>query len=247
MSKSKRTLSVSQAADLCGVGRTTVGYWIRAKKLHAHRVGRNYAIPIEDLLIFLQNSGQNIPAELLKENAKGPLFKRFQNCWQYWQGYDPDRMCQDCIVFKHQLQACFTVRESGLSDCSDCETCRYYQETFFSRIQFIHQINLPAAVFSEQHVWGANSPCADLCDVQEKDLVGIGIEKIVHSRSLAMVIEAVRKKALGDTTAPMSCSIYIKNRRENHRKIDVSVYPLIEPPGTFLALAHSTYSGQLVS
>ena len=237
MPNSKRTLSVSQAAVLCGVGRTTVGYWIRAKKLHAHRIGRNYAIPIEDLLIFLQNSGQNIPPELIKENSKGPVFRRFQNCWQYWKGCDPDRMCQDCIVFKHQVHACFTARGSGFSDCSECETCHYYRETFFSRIQFIHQINLPAAVLREQHVWGGNSLCADMCDLKAKDLIGIGVEKIVHSRSLAMVIEAIRKKALDDSPEPMSCSIYLNNRRENQKRIDVSVYPLIEPAGTFLVLA----------
>jgi hypothetical protein len=31
MNKHRETLSVTQAASLCGVGRTTVGYWIRSK------------------------------------------------------------------------------------------------------------------------------------------------------------------------------------------------------------------------
>ena len=42
MADSQKTLSVSKAATLCGVGRTTVGYWIRSKKINAARPGRNY-------------------------------------------------------------------------------------------------------------------------------------------------------------------------------------------------------------
>ena len=55
MAGSNKSISVSEAAALCGVGRTTVGYWIRSKKLHAMRVGRNYSIPIDDLLFFLKS------------------------------------------------------------------------------------------------------------------------------------------------------------------------------------------------
>jgi excisionase family DNA binding protein len=73
MAVSQKTLPVSQAAALCGVGRTTVGYWIRSKKLRANRVGRNYSIPVQDLLYFLKSSGQKIPSELHDENLKGKL------------------------------------------------------------------------------------------------------------------------------------------------------------------------------
>ena len=73
MTGTKKTLSVSQAAALCGVGRTTVGYWIRSKKLQAHRVVRNYSILVEDLLFFLKSSGQKTPLEKLLENSNAHL------------------------------------------------------------------------------------------------------------------------------------------------------------------------------
>jgi len=41
MAQNKKTLSVTQAAKLCGVGRTTVGYWIRSRKLRATRTGHD--------------------------------------------------------------------------------------------------------------------------------------------------------------------------------------------------------------
>ena len=232
----KKSLSVSEAAALCEVGRTTVGYWIRSKKLHATRVGRNYTIPIEDLLFFLKSSGQEIPPELLERNSSGPIFKSYQNCWQYWNGSDHGLKCHSCIAFRNQLQACFTVKDSGLLGCSDCSTCRYYLETFLHRIQFVHQIELPAAVFKDLYLWGGNSSCAELCSVQQKELVGMGIERIVHANSLPKVIQAIRKLALGEPEIKEDCIISIKNHGESPREIRLSVYLLSEPANAFLVL-----------
>ena len=236
MSGSHKTLSVSKAAALCGVGRTTVGYWIRSKKLHATRVGRNYTIALEDLLYFLKTSDQEIPAELLEENCSGPIFKSFQNCWQFWKGSEHGLKCQNCIAFRNQLQACFTVKDSGLLGCSDCSTCRYYTDTVLNRIQFVHQIEHPAAVFKDLYLWGGNSSCADICGVEQKELVGMGIEKIVHSDSLPKVIQGIRKLALGNTEVKEECVILINNNPKNPKEVRVSVYMLSEPANAFLVL-----------
>ncbi len=236
MAGSQKSLSVSEAAALCGVGRTTVGYWIRSKKLHATRQGRNYTIPVEDLLFFLSTNGQEIPPGLLERNSSGPIFKSFQNCWQYWNGTEHGLRCHGCIAFKNQLQACFTVKDCGLLGCADCNTCRYYIETILRRIQFVHQIEMPAAVFKDLYLWGGNSSCAEICGVAQETLVGMGIEKIVHAHSLPKVIEAIRKFALGEPEVKEDCIILIKNDRESPRKVRVSVYLLREPANAFLVL-----------
>ena len=236
MAENKKILSVSQAASLCGVGRTTVGYWIRSRKLHATRVGRNYTIPVEDLLFFLKSNGHKTPPELLQENSDRPIFKSFQTCWNYWHGSDHGHRCGDCIAFKNQLQFCFTVKDSGLLSCMECHTCRYYLEIYLHRIQFVHQINLPAAVFKDLYLWGGNSLCADLCGVQQKDLVGMGLEKIVYPSSLPKVIETVRKMALGRPAVNEDCRILINHSSYGSREIRVSVYPLREPPLAYLVL-----------
>jgi hypothetical protein len=236
MAGSQKALSVSQTETLCGVGRTTVGYWIRSKKLHATRQGRNYTIPVEDLLFFLNASGQEIPRPLLEENGSGPIFKSFQNCWQYWNGTDHGLRCPGCIAFKNQLQACFTVQDSRLLGCADCNTCRYYLETISRRIQFVHQIALPAAVFKDLYLWGGNSSCAEICSVEQAKLVGVGIDKIVHAHSLPKVIEAIRKLAVGEPEVAQDCVISINNDSGSPRKVRVSVYPLHEPANAFLVL-----------
>ena len=239
MTGTKKTLSVSKAATLCGVGRTTVGYWIRSKKLHAHRVGRNYSILVEDLLFFLKNSDQKIPPELLRENPNGLIFKSFQNCWQYWQGSEHGGRCHNCIVLKNQLQACFTLNDNESVECSDCATCTYYTQTIFPRIQFVHQIGMPAAILKNLYLWGGNSLCAELCGVRQRDLIGMGIEKLVHASSLAKVIEKVRQMALGEPMVGSSCRITVNNRGKEAQAIHVWVYPIIEPVRTFLVLGNT--------
>ncbi len=237
-------MSVSEAADLCGVGRTTVGYWIRSNKLHVTRVGRNYAVAVEDLLFFLKSSGQTIPPELLAENCERPIFKSFQNCWQYWNGSEHGQNCRHCIAFKNQLQVCFTVKDSGLLCCADCGTCQYYIETYLQRIQFVHQIELPAAVFKDLYLWGGNALCAEICNLQPKDLVGLGIEKIIHARSLPIVIEAIRLLSLHEHDIKDNCRISINNSLVDPKEIRVSVYPLREPKMTFLVLGSPLISNK---
>jgi excisionase family DNA binding protein len=240
MTQFKKTISVSQAAALCGVGRTTVGYWIRSHKLHAQRVGRNYSIPVEDFLFFLKTNGQPIPDELVKEISKAPIFRSFQSCWQYWQDADYGKKCPDCIVYKNQVQACFTAKRSGHSGHAGCcGSCRYYQEIFIARMQFMHQFDTPAAVFKDWYLWGGNSLCAELCEVEPNDLIGMGIETIVHPSSLAKVIAVARNTALTDSPIPGGCRIYIKNNHQAQRKIHLWVYPLREPAGAFLLLGQS--------
>jgi len=241
MSELSKTLSVSKAAALCGVGRTTVGYWIRTKKLYARRIGRNYTIPVEDLLFFLESSGQQVPVELSHHNANRPIFKSFQTCWQHWDGSGHARNCGECIAFKNQLQDCFSARDSGLLKCSECYQCSYYLETIYPRIQFVHQINMPAAVIKNFHLWGGNAHCAELCDVQPRDLVGMAIEKMVHASSLAKIMGAIRKMMLGNLAFENSCRISVHSRHEGRRKIQVSVYPLREPKGVFLVLGMREY------
>ena len=236
MADTRETLSVSKAARICGVGRTTVGYWIRSKKLYAIRMGRNYSIPVQDLLFFLHNQHQKIPVELLPENSSKPIFKSFQNCWQYWHGSEHGLKCRNCITFINQLQACFTVKDSGLSGCSDCSTCRYYTETYLHRIQFVHQLKAAAAVFKDLYLWGGNSRCAEICNVQQRDLIGMGLDKIVHADSLPKVIETVRKLALGESEVRENCIIAVNCKRKQQKKVCIAVYPLHEPAKSYLVL-----------
>ena len=236
----QKSLSVAQAAALCGVGRTTVGYWIRSKKLRANRIGRNYSIPVQDLLYFLKSTGQKIPAELQSENLRGPIFKSFQHCWEYWQGRDPERNCEACVAFKRRLEVCFTAKNINDSKCSkECDLCQYYVEIFLPKIHFVNQIDTPAAVIKDLYFWCGNSKWAQLCEVEKKDLIGLGIEEIVHPISLETMISRAKRRSLGDFEIPEKFALNLKNRRTGKIAVLVGIYPLTEPEGAFLVLVES--------
>ncbi len=238
MEEFHKTISVTQAAALCAVGRTTVGYWIRSKKLAARRRGKIYEIPIQNLLYFLKANGQKIPAQLEKEVLNAPVFRTYQNCWCYYQDHSHGLKCQQCIVFKNKLQVCFSARNDGKLNCLvDCESCSYYLEAFYPRLQFIHQFNIPAAIVKDLYFWAGNPAMANLCEVHAKNLVGMGIEKIIHPRSLEQVISCVKRNALGDQEIQSECRIYIKNHQAGGLKIRCSVFLLNEPQGAFLIMA----------
>ncbi|MGD8468157.1 MAG: excisionase family DNA-binding protein [Desulfobacterales bacterium] len=238
MEKGPKTLSVTQAAALCSVGRTTVGYWIRSGKLAANRCGKKYEIPVQNLLYFLKASGQKIPEKLEKENLDGPVFRAFQNCWHYYQNNSHGVNCSQCIVFTHKLQVCFSARNDGQLKCLvQCEKCHYYREAYFQRVQFIHQLDMPAAIVKDLYFWAGNRKMAELCDLRTKQLVGMGLEKIIHPRSLEQVISCLKRKSLGNPRTPFECRITIKNHDAEGMRISCCVLLLKEPQGAFLITA----------
>ena len=238
MSTESRALSVAEAARLCGMSRGTVGYWIRNKGLHAIQIGKKYKIPVEDLLVFLQSTGQKIPRGLVGESHRGPFFKTVQKCMQYWQGSDHGKCCKDCTVFINQLDTCFAARGSSRLKCNvPCNECHYYQEIIHPRISFVHQIDFPAAVYNNFCLWGGNRKWAGLCNVSENDLPGMGIEQIVHGDSLVTIIRSRRRRKVGDPDAPGAYNIFLKNNEGERISVSISVFPLNEPPGTQLVLA----------
>jgi len=234
----EQLLSVSQAAALCGVGHSTVGYWVRTHKLRAHRVGNQYSIPVEELLLYLESNGQKIPDELAGVDSLDPGSRTLQNCWQYFDGAPEVHDCNNCIVFKNRVETCFTGIESGSLECpTDCPDCNYYVETYLPKIQFIRQISSPAAISKGFYLWGGNKPWAELCGVDEKDLPGMGVEQLFHADSLEMIVGGVKKRSLGDPSVTKSYRTFFKNAGKGKIAVSISVYGLNEPGEALLILA----------
>ncbi len=235
MTKHGKEVSVTQAAALCGLGRTTINYWIRTGKLHATRKGRNYKIPVNELLFYLTSAGHTIPSEFEDDLLQGPFFKTFRPCWEYWKGTDHGQCCKNCLVLKNEIDVCFTARESGNLLCpNECNKCRYYLESYFTRIQFIHQIDAPAMVFKDLYFWGSNEKWNILCGIAQKDIPGLGVEHAIHPESLEPLISVVKKKNLGDSKTQQSIKIHLKNSKQ---PVTISIYSLNNPSGSFLLIA----------
>jgi len=238
MIKASKTLSISQAAALCRVGRTTVGYWVRCRKLFARRVGRNYTIPVEDLVHFLRTTGQPVPLELDRGNGPGPVYKSFRSCWTYWQGAENGHRCDGCLVSQRRVADCFSARDKGRSGCpAGCRQCRYYQDMFVARFQFIYQIESPAAVFKGLSLWGGNALWSELCGVPEDGIIGRGLETIIHPSCLADVIAHLKRIALEEKAGMIPGSIYMITPQKEKRRVSCWIFPLRQPQGAHLILA----------
>ena len=238
MINAPRTLSISQAAGLCRVGRTTVGYWVRSRKLFARRVGRKNTIPVEDLVHFLKSSGQPVPPELDSGDGSGPVYKSFRSCWTYWQGAENGHRCEGCLVSQRRVADCFSARDKGRTGCpAGCRQCRYYQEMFVARFQFIYQIESPAAVFRELSLWGGNALWSELCGVPEESLIGRGLETVIHPSCLAEVISHLKRLALEEKAGMIPGPIYMTTPQKEKRPVSCWIFPLRQPEGTHLILA----------
>lgn len=237
MIKEEKTVSVPEAASFCGVTRSTVNHWIKTKKLHAKRLGRNYSVPVKELFLFLKSTKRKIPFELESDDLV-PVFKAYRPCWDYWKGSEHGDGCNGCVVSDNQIEICFTAKNSSkLHRSIKCSECDYYQDIYLSRIQFINQFDFPAAVYKGLFFWGVNSRWSKICRMSQKDFPGTGIERVIDHESLGSVISLIKKLELGEPIQPAN-SVYLKTEIKSKLKVIVSFFPLNEPQGTFLVLAN---------
>jgi len=240
----KELLSVPEAAALCGVSRSTVNNWIQANRLFARRSGKNYLVPIADLLVLLRSTGKPVPLDLARMERNRAIIGSFRHCWEYWEGREQDRACGDCAVYVNRLAICFTGRGSKRPPCpSPCHECRYYQEVFLPRIQFIFQVGVPAAVCKELYFLGANSLWARLCGLPQKAFVGMDIERVFHAESLVNML-SLFKDANWGREHPGVVDVALADETGTVRTLNALAFSLTDPPGALLILLATSEDGR---
>lgn len=242
MRQKSQMLSVMNIADLCGVARSTASYWICSKSLPAQRSGKKYLVSVENLVIFLESIGRPIPKVLLK-NIVGDYslpVKPFLNCWNYWQKDSHSEKCERCLVFKYKIDVCFTAKYDSGQRCSiDCSECQYFFDHFIPYTSFIHQMTIPAAILKDLYIWSGNNVWADLCGVDIKKLIGIGVEEIIHPESIKIIINYFKRIQQGDTSCVLKSPVYFEKQNGKKIRSFLSIVPLREPAGTCLATAEN--------
>lgn len=236
-------LPVSQIARLTGVSRGTVGYWIRSKKLCAWKTGKSYEVPVGELLFFLKSSGKKIPEGLAPSNSNQPYFRSFLMCWEYWRGSNSKHQCQFCPVFYNQLDACFTLAEGNVFCSSEkCADCQYYLDIYYPKLQFIEQLERPAIVAKDLYVWAVNRKQSEFFGLTPKEMLGMGIERMLDSASIEMVIAYAKRRRFDDSGVPSHFHAYLKGESNRRVKVYFSVAPLNQPMNAFLVIGDPDFS-----
>ena len=231
-------------ADICGVARSTVSYWIAAKSLTARRFGRKHMVSVRDLVPFLEAAGYPIPQPLLETTYgvyhKG--FKPFKHCWEYWAKSGPEESCKKCPVFSRRLKACFTAGIAAGQRCrADCSECSYFDGYYAPLMAFIHQIKNPAAIYKDLFIWSGNKAWADLCGVDAKSLIGAGAEEFIHPESLKNIINYDKKIRMDDSSEVLRFDLFFTTVNNKKIKTDLSISPLKKPEGTWLVVVERQY------
>jgi len=73
--------------------------------------------------------------------------------------------------------------------------------------------------------------------IQKNDLVGMGVENIIHQESLETVIQLSKKRALMDPDADMLNTVFLKTKHHQKLGVKFSLFPLSDPKDSFLAVA----------
>lgn len=240
MRQQAQMLSVINIAEICGVARSTVSYWIAEKALPANRIGKKHMISAEDLIIFLESDGRPVPQVLL-ENIGGIYsrpFRPFQNCWDYWAKDSHGEKCRECRVYNHRLRECFIVKGYQRHLCPiHCSECRYFHEYYGPRMAFIYQMEIPAAIYKDLYLWSGNKAWADLCGVDIEQLIGAGVEEFIHPDSLKIIVNYNKKIQQGVTSGVFRYNVFFETNNGGKIRANLSISPLIRPSGTWLALA----------
>ncbi len=237
MNKGLPNLSVIDIAEICGVARSTVSYWIAKKSLQAHRSGNKYVVSVDDLVFFLKSEGQQVP-QILLEQVGGVYhqpIRPLKQCWEYWVNHSHGKRCRHCNVFTYQIGECFTARNSNCG--INCHECQYFGEYYGPLLSFIHQIEKPAAIYKDLYLWSGNKPWAELCGVGVDQLIGAGIEEFIHPDSLKTVISYNKRRVQGDPTVPDRYRVAFSSKSGGKIEACLSISPLAKPVNTWLAVA----------
>jgi hypothetical protein len=244
VNQQSQMLSVMNIAEICGVARSTVSYWISEKSLPACRYGKKHMVSIKELIPFLESEGHPVPKSLL-ENTDG-IFQRnlrpFKHCWEYWAKDTHSEGCERCQVYANSLTVCFTARRTPDECChSDCSECKYFYEYYAPVMSFIHQIKNPAAIYKDLYIWSGNRAWADLCGVATKSLIGADAEEFIHPESLKNIINYDKKIRMGSSTEIFRFNLYFSSKNSKKIKAALSISPLKDPAGTWLAVVEKQY------
>ena len=233
-------LSVMDIAEICGVARSTVSYWIARKSLQACRFGKKHLVTVDDLIFFLKSEGQSIPKILLEQvgGIYPQHFKLLKPCWEFWEDQSHGKNCQHCVVFTRKVRECFSAKGNQNLPCPiRCIECQYFNEYYGPRVAFIHQIVKPAAVYKDLYLWSGNKAWAELCGVGVGELIGAGIEEFVHPDSLKTVISYDKRRVQGDPAVPDRYQVALSPKSGGKIEVYLAISPLTRPANTWLAVA----------
>ena len=111
----KKFFSTTELAKICHVSRFTTSKWVREGKIRGASPGRNYKIPVDEIIRFLKESNFPIPEELKTGYRDYDRHQKY--CWEYHSEQKDISLhqCIDIALFKNRpeiVEKIFTQEEA---------------------------------------------------------------------------------------------------------------------------------------
>ena len=101
---------------------------------------------------------------------------------------------------------------------------------------------MPAAVLKDMYIWSGNRAWADLCGVDIDDLIGMGIEEIIHPESIKIIINFNKKIQHGDNAGFLKSDVFFENQNGEKIKVNLAMASLKQPDGAYFAIVDNVFS-----
>ena len=102
----------------------------------------------------------------------------------------------------------------------------------------VHQIAIPAFIYKDFHFWGGNKDGAALCGLEVAEILGMGVEELIHRDSLEFILHEFRMLDLNELESSSTFPIYFKNQNQHKIRVEAIFSPLHDPEGAWLVLAN---------
>jgi excisionase family DNA binding protein len=235
----KRFFSTTELAKICQVSRFTTSKWVREGRIRGASPGRNYKIPIGEIIRFLKESNFPIPEELKTGYRDYDRHQKY--CWEYHAEQNDISLhqCSTCIIKEAEILNCFIMRIDDYQDnikCPiECSKCSYFLEKFANHFAIVKAFDEPAIICSNEAILAANQGFSMITGLSnESSAVGQDLSHFLSDASRTHFLGYIDKVRTNDPSRPEYVKLSIGYAKGVQHDVYLSCKKLKNIPNTFL-------------
>ena len=235
----KKFFSTTELAKICQVSRFTTSKWVREGKIRGASPGRNYKIPINEIIRFLKESNFPIPEELKTGDKNYDHHQKY--CWEYHSEQNDISLhqCSACIIKEAEILNCFIMRVDDYQDnikCPiECSKCSYFLEKFANHFAIVKAFDEPAIICSNGAILAVNQGFSMITGLSnEANVIGQDLSDFLSDASRMHFLVYRDRVKNNDPARPEHVKVAIGDAKGNQHNVHLSCKRLKNIPNTFL-------------
>ncbi len=235
----EKLFSTTEFAKICQISRFTASKWVKEGKIKGTSLGRNYKIPIEEVLRFFKEYNFPIPEELKagdKDRDRPEIC-----CWEYYsrEKSSSPHQCDACLIKQASIRNCYIMRiddyQEKIKCMVECSKCNYFLEKFANYFAIVTAFDEPAVVCGDGTILAANRSFLRICEVTtDADVIGQDFLDFLADSSKADFFAYRAKVKENNPLRPGEVNVTFIDAKWNRTDVRLSCKRLKNIPNTFL-------------